>query len=69
LLVVSAVDDTHATCADLLDNAVVTQHLTDELGGGGHRSKMLGAKNHPGQRKGGRLIPLDAQLGAGCAPS
>ena len=36
LLIVGAVNDTHAACTNLLDDAIVAQRVADELGRGGH---------------------------------
>ena len=37
LLIVSAVNDTHAARTNLLNDAIVAQRLADELGRGSHR--------------------------------
>ena len=36
LLVMGTIDHTHATCTNLLDDAIVAERLADELGRGGH---------------------------------
>jgi len=36
LLIMSAVNDTHAARTNLLDDAIMAQRMADELGRGGH---------------------------------
>src|SRR5947209_6250039 len=36
LLIMSTINNTHATCTNLLDDAIVAQHMPDELGRGSH---------------------------------
>jgi len=39
VLIVGAVQKTHATCTDLLDDAIVAERVADELGRSGHRPR------------------------------
>ena len=42
LFIVSSINNAHAACTNLLNDAIVAERPADELGRGGHRARMLG---------------------------